>query len=963
MNENEIETYLPLIGAEAVKRVKARLDNYYDAAASRGLPLIEDETFRAELVKVFYFSEFVAASASVYPELVHDLYRSGELEKAYEPGVFFSKVGQAVSDGMGENETKQALLKIRLYEMIRIAWRDLTQKAFLDETLNDLSCFADACIDTVLDFFYAKLCRSHGTPSDEKGNRQKLVVIGMGKLGARELNFSSDIDLIFVYGKDGTTDGDRPLENEKFFTKLARMFLKFFDSGNQGSNFFRVDTRLRPFGGTGPLVMNRSGFEHYYQSQGREWERYALIKARPVAGDKELGERILENLEAFVYRRYFDYGTFESFRDMKKRISMQTRNENLKRNVKLGPGGIREVEFFGQIFQMIRGGIEPQLKERRILRVLKTLEDLSCIDHETLQCLSEAYTFLRRVENRLQEYDDLQTHDLPVDAEGGLRLALSAGFDSHEAFMGVLETHMNNVHSHFNELLGTEEDENGDENTECFRRIWENLNDPQAAERVENISCFQDFDQVYKPLKALKEHSGTKQLTAAGQKRLSRLVPLIVQKAGESPEPGRVLGRLVDLVTTIQRRSCYISLLLENKGALDTLASLARKSPWIISFLSKHPALLDELLDPGTLFHPPEKKDLEEDLEKRMAIIPEDDHEMQLETLCVFKQTQTLKVAAADVSGGYPLMKVSDRLTYIAETVLDKVLDLSWHIVMKKYGLPPDMISHGLDTCGFAIIAYGKVGGYEMGYSSDIDLIFIHSGSQGQATVGEKPIEVSVFYSNLGQRIVNVLTMHTPAGKLYGADMRLRPRGQAGTIVSHVDALKGYLEDEAWTWEMQALIRARPVSGDTGLQKEFNRIRTGIIRKERDPDELAKNVREMRERMRKEHLKVKKGFFDIKQGRGGIVDIEFIVQYLVLKESHSHPGLVLWTDNVRLLETLESEQIISKTECARLKEAYLAMRKAIHRLNLQEKEHEVPDTHFSEMKKNVVSIYENRLYK
>ena len=962
MEISTIEAHLPSIGQQAKERLKARLDHYLDAAASRDLSLPADEAFSAELVKVFYFSEFAASGAAAYPELLYELYRSGDLDKRYEPGTFSEKVGTIVSNGMREAEIKQALLKTRLYEMIRIAWRDLCGKALLDETLGDLSGFADACIDTVQAFFYDRLCQTHGAPVDKNGTRQELIVIGMGKLGAGELNFSSDIDLIFVYGRDGTTDGDRPVENEKFFTKLARNFLRFFDPGAQGTNFFRVDTRLRPFGATGPIVMNRAGFEHYYQTQGREWERYAMIKARAAAGDTAEGERLLKNLDSFVYRRYFDYGTFESFRDMKRRISLQTKNETLKHNIKLGPGGIREVEFFGQIFQMIRGGIEPQLKERKILRVLKILEDLSCIDHETLKSLSNAYIFLRRVENRLQEYADLQTHDLPGDADGRLRLALSMGFDSYEEFRKVLSARMKEVNAHFNELLGTEEGENADENTECFKRIWENINDPQVAEEVEHISCFQNFNEVYKPLKALKENSGTKQLTAAGQRRLNRLVPLIVQKAGESGDPGRVLARLVDLVVTIQRRTCYISLLLENKGALDTLASLALKSPWIISFLSKHPALLDELLDPSTLYHPPEKKDLAEDLEKRMATIPQDDYEMQLENLCVFKQTQTLKVAAADVSGGYPLMKVSDRLTYIAETVLDKVLELSWRIVTQKYGPPPGTVPGELTSCGFAIISYGKVGGYEMGYGSDIDLIFIHAGNQGETTRGDKPIEVSVFYSNLGQRIVNALTMHTPAGKLYGADMRLRPRGQAGTIVSHVDALRGYLESEAWTWEMQALIRARPLSGDADLTAAFNRIRTEILRKERDPEELVKNVREMRERMRKEHLKVKKGLFDIKQGKGGIVDIEFLVQYLVLKESHSHPGLVLWTDNVRLLETLASERIISETECAQLKEAYLAMRKSIHRLNLQEKEHQVPDSHFSEMKKNVVSIYENRLY-
>ncbi|MCK5836970.1 MAG: bifunctional [glutamate--ammonia ligase]-adenylyl-L-tyrosine phosphorylase/[glutamate--ammonia-ligase] adenylyltransferase, partial [Desulfobacula sp.] len=371
---------------------------------------------------------------------------------------------------------------------------------------------------------------------------------------------------------------------------------------------------------------------------------------------------------------------------------------------------------------------------------------------------------------------------------------------------------------------------------------------------------------------------------------------------------------------------------------------------------------LDELMHPATLYSPPDKQALEKEMAIRMAGIPSGDVEFLIEELCIFRQINYLRVAAADVSGNYPLMKVSDHLTYIAETVLAQVLASAWEIVTHKYGFPQGISDESLDHCGFAIIAYGKVGGLEMGYKSDIDIVFLHRGESGVTKGREKKsIDTIRFYSNMGQRIINALTMHTPAGTLYGADMRLRPGGNSGMIVSHIDTFEDYMKNQAWTWEHQALIRARPVSGDKKIQKQFNRIRETIITQKRNSKTLKTDVLDMRQRMKKEHLKTKKDFFDIKQGKGGIIDIEFLVQYLVLKNSYSHPGLILWTDNIRLLESLAKENIIQQKECDDLKEAYLVMRKAIHRLNLQEKNHMVSINHFSKLKNNVISIYNKYL--
>jgi glutamate-ammonia-ligase adenylyltransferase len=933
---------------------------------TKTINLPENSKFKSTFSIAIFFSLFIESSISRFPDILEDLISSGDLDRSYGKDEMFEKIEASIKNLSKESEIQRAVFKAKLREMVRIAWRDLNQKANLNEILNDLSLLADACIETVSFHIYNNLSSEYGVPRDANGNKQNLIILGMGKLGAKELNFSSDIDLIFVYPKNGYTDNTKPVSNEEFFTKMCRSFIKFLSSSEFGINFYRVDTRLRPFGATGPLVMTCQEFEEYYQAQGREWERYAFIKTRPVAGDKKTGYQLLNDLKSFVYRRYFDYGTFDSFKDMKKRISLQTKNLTLKENIKSGSGGIREIEFFGQIFQLIRGGIEPELQERKILKVLAFLVKYSCIDQKTKEDLAKAYIFFRKVENRLQEYQDLQTHDLPRDYKSRLRLALSMNFDSFHDFIVILNEHRQRVHQHFKELLVSEEDETEDKEIESFKRLWLNINDPQSLIETEKVSGYENIDNVVKQLRMLEEHPRTKRLAESGRKRLNRLIPLVLQKAGQCADPDTALMRLVEMIITIESRACYISLLLENKGALNTLSTLAEKSPWIISFLSQHPALLDELLDPKTLYSPPVKKELEKLLKRRMSKIDENDIEFQLEELSVFKQTNTLRVAAADISNNYPLMKVSDKLTYIAETVLDRVLEISWHMVTKKYGIP-DGISEkktggkAIESCGFAIVTYGKVGGLETGYKSDLDLIFICSEGAGKTHKGRKSIENIAFYSILSQRIISALTMHTPAGQLYGADMRLRPGGQGGPIVTNIDALKEYFEQKAWTWEHQALIRARPVSGDKSIQNEFNRIRETIISQKRDSKILSTDVHNMRERMRKEHLKNKEGFFDIKQGNGGIIDIEFLVQYLILNNYYSHPGLTLWTDNVRLLESLAIENIIKEKESNDLKEAYLVMRKAIHRLNLQEKELMLPVSHFEKLKSNVITIYNKYL--
>ncbi len=947
---------------------KNRRERVVTALSSKGHDLPENREFQADFETALIYSEFIGRAIIQYPEMFSDLIRSGDLERSYKKGEYVQKIKNrklCIADASDEKELKTALFAIRQREMLRIAWRDLNGKALLTETMEDLSALAEACIDKAFSFLYDKLCFIYGTPINKTGIKQEIIVLGMGKLGAEELNFSSDIDLIFAFSEDGTTDNTaNSIDNKVFFSKLCKNFLKVFDSSLHGSTIFRVDTRLRPFGDAGPLVMSISSMENYYQTQGREWERYALIKARPVAGDRDAGMRLLKILNPFIYRRYFDYGMFDSFRDMKKRISLQVKDKKLKNNIKLGPGGIREIEFFGQIFQMIRGGIEPEFQELKILKVLDILKQHSYIDEKTHKDLKNAYIFLRNTENRLQEYDDLQTHEIPEKDKDKLRLALSMGFKTKEDFFKALNNHMESVHGYFNQLLASD-DQTNDEVIDSFKYLWGNLNDPQFHHIIHRIPGFKNASEIINLLKFLEEHPNTQSLSTGGKKRLDRLIPVLLKSICGLKNPDIVLNRLVDLIITIERRTCYLALLLENPGAINVLITLAEKSPWIISFISRHPALLDELLDPAALYHPPSKQELKQDLEKRMEKISLSDLEFVIEELCIFRQINTLRVAAADISGDYPLMKVSDHLTFIAETVLNKVMEIAWNIIAKKYGTPDDTSQNrpfNSDSCGFAAIAYGKLGGIELSYNSDLDLVFIHSGDSGSTSGGERTIDNIRFFTMLGQRIINILTMHTPAGTLYETDMRLRPSGQSGMIVSHIDAFKEYIENQAWTWEHQAIVRARPVSGDKNLCRTFNMIRKNILMIKRDPEVLRNEVIDMREKMRTQRLKPNKDFFDLKQDKGGIVDIEFIVQYLVLKNSFRTPSLVKWTDNVRILDALADAKLIDKKESNTLKEAYLIMRKNIHRLVLEEKPHIVPLREFYSIKTEVISLYKKYLY-
>jgi glutamate-ammonia-ligase adenylyltransferase len=720
---------------------------------------------------------------------------------------------------------------------------------------------------------------------------------------------------------------------------------------------FRVDTRLRPDGENGPLVMSFDNMENYYQQHGRDWERYAWIKTRAAAGDRRAGRRLIRRLAPFVYRRYLDFSTFDALRQMKRSIAVQVRRRGLEDDVKLGPGGIREIEFFGQIFQLIRGGVLPSLQVRAIGKVLAVLAGERIISNETALSMTRAYRFLRMVEHRLQEFGDQQTHRLPVDSPGRQRLAFSAGFSDWESFAETLSAHRKLVHEQFNALLepragkGTAEAQTVEA---ALAGVWRGDAGAGESTRVLTSAGFKQPEEVLRRLKDLKEHGATRSLSREGRQRLDLLVPSLLEVAGRSAGPETVLGRLIDLIRTVQRRTTYLALLLEHPAALDHLSRLAEASPWISTYLARHPALFDELLDPRTLYAPPQRAELEAELRHRLIRPPALELEHQIEALCLFKQINTLRVAAADITGVLPLMRVSDHLSGIAEVLLGEVIPLAWDHLVQRHGAPVCRLDGTDLERGFAVVAYGKLGGLELGYGSDLDLVFLHAGSGEVTRGGEKPVDDTTFFARLGQRVVHILTAHTAAGLLYEVDMRLRPSGTSGILVSPVTAFGEYQQKEAWTWEHQALIRARPVGGSPKMAEVFSRIRRQVMCKERDPDRLAGEVAGMRERIRKERKAgAASDAFDLKQGTGGLVDIEFLVQYLVLRHAFRHEALTTWTDNVRLIRTLNREGLLDDDTAALLRKAYLTFRSKMHRLSLQQQPARVPQDRYRPLREGV----------
>jgi len=798
------------------------------------------------------------------------------------------------------------LRKLRQKVMIRIMARDLNGLAELKEVVDTVTALAEETLRTTVAFYQVSLREIYGDPRNANGELQTLHIVAMGKLGGGELNVSSDIDLIFVYPDDGETDGKRKIDNHDYFTRLSRQVIGAMAEFTEDGFVFRVDTRLRPYGDSGPLAVSFDMLEEYFYTQGREWERYAWVKARAVTGDRD--EQLQSLASPFVYRRHLDYSALESLRNLHAQIRHEISKRDAGDDIKLGPGGIREIEFLVQVFQLVRGGKETPLRIRATLGALDELESRALLDKSAIGELRDAYIFLRTLEHRLQYLDDRQTQRLPESADDLGLIAEAMGFSDVEAFSTELQRHRIAVQGHFDAIFS--------ENTETrpgpSTGIWTGTFSDEEAISELMVLGFSEPEATLERLSRYRESARFKRMAASGQARLERLMPMVIDSASRESNPTVTLGRMLVIVETIGRRESYLALLLEYPHAMAAVARLASASPWASEYLARHPILLDELIAPqsGEL---PDWNRLQTDLHAELDACS-DNPEQQMDLLRNFKHAQTFRLLALDLAGRIELETLSDHLSDLASLLLDETLCYAWRGVRTRHR----------DTPRFAVIGYGKLGGKELGYASDLDIIFLYDDDDEAA--GEN-------YARLAQRINSWLNSTTAAGVLYETDLRLRPNGVAGLLVSSVEAFRDYQFGDAWVWEHQALTRARAVSGDPEIGKAFERLRVEVMCQKRDPAALRTEVAGMRQKMRDGHPNAS-GLFDLKHDPGGIVDVEFIVQYLVLAYAAQHADLTPNIGNLALLNVAAGLDLIPKSLATGANDAYRVFRARQHALRL-----------------------------
>jgi len=922
------------------------------------------------LGKIWACSDFIALTMIRNPALWFELINHNSLELKFSLENYRQQLNARLENNMPLNDINlmQQLRFFRAQQMLRIAWRDLAGLADTKETLANLTDLAECCVDIALETIYQDQCKQLGVPLNAKGEPQRLVVIGMGKLGGYELNFSSDIDLIFCFEEEGEISGPRALANSQFFIRLGQRFIKVLDDVTGDGFVFRVDMRLRPYGDSGPLVMSQAAFEQYYQTQGRDWERYAMIKARVIGGDRVQGQRVMDMLKPFVYRRYLDFGAFESIREMKAMIAAEIRRKGNLHNIKLGSGGIREIEFIGQTFQLLRGGSDVDLQTRGILDVLNLLAEKKYLEPAEAKTLAQNYDFLRRLENRLQMYSDAQTHLLPEDVEQQASMALAMDYKSWDELLVACDEHRQFVQHAFSQLL--HETDSDDENTDVEKNthessihsIWMYDEDQSDALAILEKSGVTQVDEVLKLIEQFKKSSQLNAMTTNGRQRLDTLMPALITSLSGLEQPAEVLKRLLGLVQAVLRRSVYLSLLNEYPQALKQLVTLFAASPWLAQLLIRYPVLLDELLDPRSLYQIPTSIKLKNELDDLLQRVAGDE-ELQIERLRKFKQAQVLKIAAIDIAGVLDVFEVSEQLTNIAEVLLDKVMLLAWDWMLAKYGQPQCVIDGRVYSPTMAVVAYGKMGGRELSYSSDLDLVFLHD-SQGtqQQTNGERSLDNSSFFARMAQRVIHLLGLQTANGRLYEIDMRLRPDGNAGMLVSSVQAYDHYQHEKAWTWEHQALIRARILCSSKHLQLEFDRIRRSILMRQRDRENLATDVAQMRAKMRDAlGSNSTDNKFHLKQDAGGLVDIEFLAQFGVLSCASEDATLTEFTATRKVLMQLTVSQLLSEAQAETLYNAYRDYRTCGHQRALQQLSSQVDDPKIKSISEKVKQIWQDVL--
>ena len=868
-------------------------------------------------------------------------------------------VARVLSDSENDVELMTALRQLRSSEMMRIAWRDLNALADAETIFHELTDLAEAVVAVTLQHLEQQQAEIFGMPLDSNGEEQSLLVFAMGKMGGGELNFSSDIDLIFTFPEDGETTGPRHKSHYEFYLFVIRKLVKVLDEVTADGFVYRVDTRLRPFGESGPMAMSFAGVEHYYQMQGRDWERYAMIKARLISGRENDRKYLQSMLTPFVYRRYLDFSMIESIREMKAMINAQMKHKRMTNNIKLGPGGIREIEFIGQTLQLIRAGREPDLRERSIVKVLRLLAEKNYLQTEAVEKLITAYWFLRKLENRLQMLRDMQTHVLPDDEPSQQRICLAMNMQDWEMLIEQLSFHQNAVDDVFQNLI-TAESEEHEVKASAVTLFLSNANKDEDADyglkQYLEAQGYQQVDDVVELLSHLRASPQVRHLAGDTIRLMVQLIESLIDKIADYPQQAELIDRVSRILKALAGRKVYVSLLNEFPAIQLQMLTLCAASEWFTERLIKHPILLDSLLGTAEAFR--RRYDIRHLLELELSRIDDNgagqDLEQLMERMRQFKQQTVFTIAMLDVFYQEPVENVSDHLTELANELLEKILQYSWQTVVAKHG-EPSCIDDGEVFCPqMSIVAYGKMGGNELGYGSDLDIIFIHdSRGEKQYTTGEKSIDNQQFFARVAQRVIHFLNTRTYSGILYEADTRLRPDGQSGLMVSSIAAFERYQQEKAWTWEHQALIRARFVTGSALIEQEFDRIRRSVLSQPRDVEQLLQEVVTMREKMRK-HLGNKLAEFDLKQDAGGLVDIEFMTQAGVLLYAEKNPDCIRHTATLELINELTGVGWYSVDEAKAIADAYRYFRKL---KNWQKLKCEADVSEVPQHRDNVIAVW------
>ncbi|WP_343659123.1 bifunctional [glutamate--ammonia ligase]-adenylyl-L-tyrosine phosphorylase/[glutamate--ammonia-ligase] adenylyltransferase [Ralstonia sp.] len=837
-----------------------------------------------------------------------------------------------------EAALKRALRLLRNEVFGTLVERDLSGAATLDEVTGTMTDLAEFAVRTAISVIGQELSALHGQPiGQSSGEVQELVVVGMGKLGGRELNVSSDIDLIFLYDDDGDTQGGpRPLSNHEYFTKLGRRLINALADVTEDGYVFRVDMRLRPNGDAGPLACSLGMLEEYFVVQGREWERYAWIKGRVITDPASPhAARVIQQLERvtgpFVFRRYLDYGVISAIRALHAQIrseaAKRSNGANQQRdnaghvqarspNIKLGRGGIREIEFVAQVFQLIRGGQDFGLRVRPTLEVLRAASERGLIDAEAVARLTEAYRFLRQLEHRLQYIEDAQTHNLPGSPEDQLRVARMMGFDDYVALVAKLEGYQDEVAQHFEQTFSDKQDSQPPCAAVWHADLLDDEHTETARAQLAELG-YANPESVLERLRATRNSPRYRALSEVSRQRFDLLINRALDQASRQTDADVTIARFLDFFDAISRRSSYLSLLSEYPQAMERVAHTLHASRWAADYLTRHPQLLDELLDVEALSAEPDWPAFRARVRERLQAAS--DHvEMQMDILRQEHHAETFRVLLQDLQGMLSVEHISDRLSDLADAVLDLTLETVWQQVATRHREVPR----------FAVVAYGRLGGKELGYASDLDIIFLYDDDD------ERAPDV---YASFARKLITWLTSHTAAGMLFDVDTRLRPNGAAGLMVTHFEAFRRYQmregDNAAWVWEHQALTRARFCAGDAEIGARFEALRTAVLRQQREPGPLRDEIVAMRERVAEGHANPT-GLFDLKHDRGGMVDIEFTVQFLVLLHSAAHAELTLNKGNIALLRMAGELGLIDATAAAQVADAYRDFRARQHKLRL-----------------------------